>query len=47
MARTVELSDSLVERMERHMEDDETIEEFVAELLSIYEHEGRFTAEEP
>ena len=45
MATTIELSDDLVERIEGHLEDDETIEEFLQELVSIYEQEGRFLQE--
>jgi len=43
MAHTIELEDELVERIETHLENDETIEEFLEELLTIYEQEGRFT----
>ncbi|QZP39755.1 DUF7557 family protein [Halobaculum magnesiiphilum] len=45
MGTTVELSDDLVERIEGHLEEDETIEEFLEELISIYEQEGRFLQE--
>lgn len=45
MGRTIELDDDLVERMEGHLEDDETIEELIEELVSIYEQEGRFLHE--
>lgn len=44
---TLELDDELMERIESHLEDDETAEEFVAELLTIYEQEGRFLQEGP
>lgn len=40
MSYELELDDELGERIERHLEDDETPEEFIAELLSIYETEG-------
>lgn len=43
MPRTIELDDELVARMEDHCEEDETLEEFIEELVTIYEHEGRFT----
>lgn len=43
MARTIELSDDLADRIENHRRDDETVEEFIEELLNIYEQEGRFT----
>lgn len=43
MARTIELSDDLAERIDDHRRDDETVEEFIEELVNIYEQEGRFT----
>jgi ferritin-like metal-binding protein YciE len=43
MVRTVELDDELAERMEDHLREDETLAEFVEELVNIYEQEGRFT----
>lgn len=43
MTRTIELSDNLAERLEDHRREDETIEEFIEELMNIYEQEGRFT----
>jgi hypothetical protein len=39
------LSDELAARLETHMEDDESHEEFIEELLSIYESGGRFLQE--
>lgn len=42
---TLEISDDLRERMDTHLEDDETYEEFIAELLSMYETEGAFLQE--
>jgi hypothetical protein len=45
MSRTVELDDELIERIESHLEDDETIPEFIEELVAIYEQEGRFLQE--
>ncbi|WP_254768470.1 DUF7557 family protein [Salinilacihabitans rarus] len=45
MARTIELDDALAERIESHLEEDETIEEFIEELVAIYEQEGRFLQE--
>jgi len=45
VTRTIELSDDLAERIEGHLEDDETIPEFVEELVAIYEQEGRFLQE--
>ncbi|MFB6068323.1 MAG: hypothetical protein ABEJ90_00150 [Halobacterium sp.] len=43
MPRAIELSDDLAERLENHCEEDETLEEFIEELVQIYEQEGRFT----
>lgn len=43
MSRTVELNDELAERIEDHLQDDETMAEFIEELVNIYEQEGRFT----
>ena len=43
MPRKVEFSDDLVERLEHHLEEDETMQEFVEELVNIYEQEGRFS----
>lgn len=45
MPRTIEISEQLAERIEGHLEDDETIPEFVEELVAIYEQEGRFLQE--
>mgnify|MGYP006914282336 CR=1 FL=1 len=45
MPTSVELSNDLAERIEGHLEDDETVEEFLEELVSIYEQEGRFLQE--
>ncbi|SNZ03730.1 hypothetical protein SAMN06269185_0355 [Natronoarchaeum philippinense] len=42
---TIELDDQLVARIEGHLEEDESIEEFIEELVSIYEQEGRFLQE--
>lgn len=43
MSRSIELSDDLVERLADHLEEDETMEEFIEELVNIYEQEGRFS----
>jgi len=43
MPRTVELSDELGARLEGHLEEDETLEEFIEELVNIYEQEERFS----
>jgi len=45
MVHTIELDDDLVERMNGYLEDDETLEEFIEELVAIYEQEGRFLQE--
>lgn len=47
MTRTIELDEALLQRIEQHKRDEESTEEFIQELLTIYEHEGRFTAEGP
>jgi hypothetical protein len=45
MTHTIEISDELKERIETHLDEDETIEEFVEEMVSIYETEGAFLQE--
>jgi predicted CopG family antitoxin len=45
MPRTIELDDELAERLESHAEEDESLVEFIEELVSIYEQEGRFLDE--
>jgi len=45
MTMTLELGDDLAERIESHLEEGETPEEFVAELVSTYETEGAFLRE--
>ncbi|MFB6104990.1 MAG: hypothetical protein ABEJ57_07945 [Halobacteriaceae archaeon] len=45
MTETIELSDDLKDRIETHLEEDETIEEFLEELVSMYETEGAFLQE--
>lgn len=45
MAYTIEVDDELGERIEGHLEDDETPAEFIAELVSVYETEGNFLRE--
>jgi hypothetical protein len=37
MPTTVVLPDDIVERLDSHLEDDETREELIEELLNIYE----------
>ncbi|MFB6207084.1 MAG: hypothetical protein ABEJ05_11230 [Haloglomus sp.] len=45
MAHTLEISDELKKRLEDHLEEDETLEEFIEELVSMYEAEGAFLRE--
>ncbi len=42
---TIEISAELRERLESHVEEGETIEEFLEELVNIYETEGAFLQE--
>lgn len=45
MTHTIEISDELKERMDGHLEEDESYEEFISELLSVYETDGAFLQE--
>lgn len=45
MSQTLEIDDDLMERIESHLEEGETPEEFIGELLSMYETEGAFLQE--
>ena len=45
MTTTLDIGDDLAERIETHLEEGETPEEFVAELVSMYETEGAFLQE--
>jgi predicted CopG family antitoxin len=45
MTQTIELSDDLRERLDAHLEEGESYEEFIAELLTLYETEGAFLQE--
>ena len=45
MVGQTELDDELVERLERHAEEGETIRELIEELVSVYETEGAFLQE--
>jgi hypothetical protein len=45
MSYTLELDDDLGERLESHCEEGETVEEFLEELLNMYETEGAFLQE--
>lgn len=44
MSQTIDLPDDLHERLEYHLEEDETVVELIEELLNIYE-ETRFVQE--
>ncbi|WP_170972359.1 DUF7557 family protein [Natronorubrum halophilum] len=45
MTHTIEISDEMKDRLDAHCEEDETYEEFLEELLTIYETEGAFLQE--
>lgn len=45
MTETLELDEELYERLQSHCEEDESVAEFVEELVSIYETEGAFIQE--
>lgn len=45
MTHTLEISDDLKDRLDRHLEADESYEEFIEELVSMYETEGAFLQE--
>ncbi|MFC7131626.1 MULTISPECIES: DUF7557 family protein [Salinibaculum] len=45
MTHTLEISDELQQRLEDHLEEGETPEEFIEELVSMYETEGAFLQE--
>ena len=45
MTYTLEISDELRERIDDHLEEGESHEEFIAELVSMYETEGAFLQE--
>lgn len=45
MSHTIEIDDDLMRRLERHLEDDQTVEELIAELVRMYETEGTFLQE--
>lgn len=45
MSHTIELSDDMKERLDTHLEEGESYEEFLEELLTIYETEGAFLQE--
>lgn len=45
MRTTIEIDADLHERLESHLEAGEFVEEFIEELLSMYETEGAFMQE--
>lgn len=45
MTHTLEISDDLMDRIDSHREEGQSHEEFVEELVSIYETEGTFIQE--
>lgn len=45
MTYTLEISDDLRERIDDHREEGESYEEFIEELISVYETEGTFLRE--
>jgi predicted CopG family antitoxin len=44
VSHTIEISDDLRERLDRHLEDDESYAELIEELVNIYES-SRFVQE--
>jgi hypothetical protein len=45
MTYTIEISDELKTRLDSHLEEDESYEEFITELVSMYETGGTFLQE--
>ncbi len=45
MGTTIDLDEELYERLETHLEEGETVEEFIEELVNMYETEGAFIQE--
>jgi len=45
MTATIEISDALHEHIESHLAEGEEIEEFIEELVAVYETEGAFLRE--
>ncbi len=45
MRTTIEIDTELYERLNGHLEEGETVEEFISELVSMYETEGAFLQE--
>jgi len=45
MTVSIDLDAELYERLEGHCDEGETVEEFITELVNMYETEGRFLQE--
>lgn len=45
MTQTLEISDDLWDRLDAHLEEGQTHEELIEELLGMYETEGAFLQE--
>ena len=45
MTHSIEISDDLRERVENLLDEGETVEEFIEELVSMYETDGMFLQE--
>ena len=45
MTQTIDLDDDLYDRLAKHCEDDQSVEELIEELVSMYETEGAFLQE--
>lgn len=45
MTHTLEIDDDLMNRLEEHCEEGQTVEELVEELVNMYESEGTFLQE--
>ena len=45
MTHHLEISDELMDRLESHCEEGETVEELIEELVTMYETEGAFLQE--
>jgi predicted CopG family antitoxin len=45
MTHTLEISDELKDRLDDHLEEDESYEDLITELVSLYETEGTFLRE--
>ncbi|QSG14342.1 Uncharacterized protein HSEST_0798 [Halapricum desulfuricans] len=45
MTYTLEISDDLKERLDAHTDEGQSYEEFIEELVSVYETEGAFLQE--